>query len=71
MPSLRSMDLPKAFKGTGYIRVKIIAEYLGVTLSAVYKWINEGTLRGEKIGKVVLVKRKDFRDFVDIKFKAA
>lgn len=56
---LRSDDMPPT------VSVKYIAGYCGVSDSTVGDWLKTGLLKGKKINGRWLVKREDFRTFID------
>lgn len=46
-----------------YVKPRDVADRLGVSRQAVYKWLNEGRLRGAKFGKTVRVLRSSIEEF--------
>ena len=48
----------------GLMTVKDVADYLKVTIYAVYSWLGDGRLKGFKAGDVWRVKREDVEAFL-------
>jgi excisionase family DNA binding protein len=49
---------------TKYLSVKEVAEYLGVSVMSVNRWLKSGKLIGYKFGKTVRISEEDFEQFV-------
>ena len=43
-----------------YLSVKDVAEYLGVSVMSVNRWLKSGKLIGYKFGKTVRISEEDF-----------
>jgi excisionase family DNA binding protein len=47
------------------LKPKQLAERVGVTPRTVVRWITEGKLKGQKVGRVWRVRAEDWKEFVD------
>lgn len=47
------------------LKPRTCADLVGVSPRTVVRWINEGKLKGVKVGRVWRVRAKDFVDFVE------
>lgn len=47
--------------------IKEVAEHLNVTYQAVLKWINEGRLEANKIGRVWRISQEQLDEFINSK----
>ena len=48
-----------------WMSTKDAAEYLGVTLRSLYRFIDEGALAAYKFGRVIRLKQDDVEKFID------
>ncbi len=51
--------------GRGLARGPGAAEYLGVTLRTVYKFVDQGDIPAYKLGRVFRIRRSDLDDFLE------
>ena len=56
--------------GNGFMTPKEVADYLKVTIYAVYSWLGDGRLKGYKAGDVWRIKREDVDTFLKDNQKA-
>lgn len=47
-----------------FLTMKEVMEYLKVSRTAVYSWLNEGKLKAYKVGRSVRFKRSDIENFI-------
>jgi excisionase family DNA binding protein len=47
------------------LRVPEVAELLGMPARTVYRWVADGRLPAIRIGRVVLVRRKDLQEWLE------
>ena len=48
-----------------WMSTKEAAEFLGVTLRSLYRFIDEGTLSAYKFGRVIRLKQEDVEGFIE------
>lgn len=53
-------------QGVKFYTVRETAEALNVTPQTVRKYIKEGRLKGQRVGRPILITEKDVREFLNI-----
>jgi excisionase family DNA binding protein len=48
-----------------WMSTRVAAEYLGVTLRSLYRFIDEGALAAYKFGRVIRLKEQDVETFIE------
>ena len=47
-----------------FLTVKEVQQFLKVSRTVIYKWLNEGSLKGYRVGGLVRFKKGDVENFI-------
>lgn len=57
--------MPTVIEGIKFYRIPEVAEALQVTPQTIRTWIKQGRMRGQRIGRPILITEKSIKEFLE------